>query len=201
MESVPHRMRSSPTASRSLPRTWAASPGPAQHHEPRGPELGVHVGTRADAGVGQARHQPAHAPAGVGLVRPLLAVGIGLVARVVHEERDVRGTGRPPARCRGGRTPPGRRREPARRCPCGRRRSWVPSARTCSRNGMPTGLVVEEPAGRHAPGRHGLGRVPQRVHLPARRPQLVAPRPHRLDLPGPELGCTIVWVSTRPLPA
>jgi hypothetical protein len=34
----------------------------------------------------------------------------------------------------------------------------------------------------------GLGRVPKRVHLPARRPQPVAPGPHRLDLPRAVVG-------------
>ena len=189
---VPHGVRAPhdavlPHGEQELAEHVGGLSGPAKHEEPRAPELGVHVGAGADASVGQARHQAAHAPAGVGIVGPLLAGGVGLVARVVHEERDVGEQGGCRADVAGVR--PGRggaRNRPADALvgtdDPGPQRTHLLEERNADR------LVVEEPAGRHAPGWHGLGWVPQRVHLPARRPQLVTPGLHGLDLPGPVVG-------------
>ena len=106
IESVPHTMRSGPSATSSLPSTCAASTGRRSMRNQVLPSSAYTLPPGADA----VRRASARARAGRrrgsarrrGSYGALLAVGVALVARVVHDERRCRGTRRPPDRCRGG---------------------------------------------------------------------------------------------------
>ncbi len=173
IESVPHTMRSGPTARSSLPSTCAASTGRRSMRYQVLPSSAYTLAPGADAGVGEAR-----APGGRrrrALIRvegALLAVGIALVARVVHEERHV-GEGRR------------RRSDVARRRRRHRRRRDRTAQSLVHRDDRRARrahaleereadlVVVEEPpAGR----RRGRRRPVERVALPARRPERVVER-------------------------
>ncbi len=158
--------------------------GLAHHHEPRASELGVHVGARRDPRIAQAGHQAVHAPVPGGLLPwALLASGdVGLVARVIDEERHVReelGRGPDVARRRGQRT--GARYQAVD--------SLVDGDDTGSdgldpvEEGQPHLLVVEVPAGvALIDGR--IVRLPHRVDLPTRRMEFIAPMIEKVDLAG-----------------
>ncbi len=88
-ESVPHRMRSSPTARRSLPSTWAASSGRRSTSDQVDPSSAHTLAPGRDAGVGEAGDEPADAALGIGVVGAFLVAGVDVVAGVVHDEVDV----------------------------------------------------------------------------------------------------------------
>ena len=202
IESVPHTMRSGPTARSSLPSTCAASTGRRSMRYHVLPSSAYTLAPGRDARVGEARDQPVDAGQlrgrALGSYATLFAVGIALVARVVHEERDVGERGR-------GGTDVARRRGRDRR-----RRDRTAEAlvhRDHRRPGLSDALeereadlvVVEEPP---AGGRRRRRRAVERVALPARRPERVVELGHVVEL-GAARGwdATMVWVFTRPAPA
>ena len=197
VESVPHTMRSGPSATSSLPSTCAASTGrrsmrnhvlPSSAYTlPSGP-------MPASSRLLINRSTPRVAFARV--VRSFLAVGIALVARVVHDELDVgeRGRGRADVarRCRGQRLLGDRPAETLVR-----RDDARPERVDAFEERDADLVVVEEPAA----GRRGLRRRPvERVALPPRRRRRARHSSIASSSCGPRFGCTIVCVSTRPDP-
>ena len=90
IESVPHTMRSGPTARSSLPSTCAASTGRRSIRYQVLPSSAYTLAPGRDRPRRPGSRPAGRRPVGVDRVeRALLAVGVALVARVVHEEGHV----------------------------------------------------------------------------------------------------------------